>query len=109
MKEIYSILHLYPLIIIKHINNAASHQLFHENSFSYIKIVDEDLFYDFHLNTTESVIGGTYRQEVLDKIQTGFENQYNLYGKLKREVVKSVSHETLQARKRIQRHIILKK
>jgi len=34
-----------------------------------IKIVDDELFYDFQLNTTESVIVGRNRKEVLDKIQ----------------------------------------
>ena len=32
-----------------------------------IKIVDDEIFYDFQLNTTESVIVGTDRKEVLDK------------------------------------------
>jgi hypothetical protein len=41
-----------------------------------IKIVDDEIFYDFQLNTIESVIVGTDRKEVLDKIQRGFENQY---------------------------------
>ena len=50
-----------------------------------IKIVDDEIFYDFQLNTTKSVIVGTDRDEVLEKIQRGFENQYNLFGKLKRE------------------------
>ena len=33
-----------------------------------IKIVDDEILYDFQLNTTESVIVGIDRQEVLDKI-----------------------------------------
>lgn len=32
----------------------------------------------------KSVIVGTDKDEVLARIQRGFENQYNLYGKLKR-------------------------
>src|SRR5919112_6328156 len=72
-----------------------------------IKIVDEEIFYDFQLNTTESVIVGTDRQEVLGRIQRGFENQYNLYGKLKREDIKALDYETLQAWKRLQNHIII--
>src|SRR3954447_6723315 len=71
-----------------------------------IKIVDDEIFYDFQLNTTESVIVGTDRDEVLAKIQRGFENQYNLFGKLKREDIKALNYETLQAWKRLQRHII---
>ena len=33
-------------------------------------------YYDFQLNTTESVIVGTDREEVLERIQRGFEYQY---------------------------------
>ncbi len=46
--------------------------------------------------TTESVIVGTYRQEVIDKIQRGFENQFNPYSKLKREDINALDYETLQ-------------
>ena len=72
-----------------------------------IKIVDEEIFYDFQLNNTECVIVGTDRDEVLDRIQRGFEYQYKLYGKLKREDIGSIDHDTLQAWKRIQRHVIV--
>jgi hypothetical protein len=75
----------------------------------FIKIVDDEIFYDFQLNTTESVIVGRDRDEVLDRIQRGFENQYNLYGKLKKRVIKALDYETLQAWKRLQRYIISKK
>jgi hypothetical protein len=61
-----------------------------------IKIVDDEIFYDFQLNTTESVIVGRDRKEVLEKIQRGFENQYHLYGKLKKENIKAIDYETLQ-------------
>ena len=71
-----------------------------------IKIEDEEIHYDFQINTTESVIVGTDREEVLEKIQRGFESQYNLYGKLKRDDIKDVDYETLQAWKRLQRHMI---
>jgi len=71
-----------------------------------VKIVDDEIFYDFQLNTTESVIVGTDRDEVLEKIQRGFESQYNLYGKLKKEDIKALDYETMQAWKRLQRHII---
>jgi hypothetical protein len=71
-----------------------------------LKIVDDEIFYDFQLNTTESVIVGRDRKEVLARIQRGFENQYNLYGKLKREDIKTVDYETMQAWKRLQRHLI---
>src|SRR3954449_4803516 len=71
-----------------------------------IKIMDDEIFYDFQLNTTQSVIVGRNREEVLARIQRGFENQYNLYGKLKAEEIKALDYETLQAYKRFQRHII---
>src|SRR3954451_16257241 len=73
-----------------------------------IKIMDDEIFYDFQLNTTESVIVGTDREEVLAKIQQGFENQYNLYGKLKRENIQTLDYETRQAWKRLQSHVYLK-
>ena len=66
-----------------------------------IKIVDDEIFYDFQLNTTESVIVGRDRKEVLDRIQRGFENQYYLYGKLKKENIKTLDYETMQAWKRL--------
>jgi hypothetical protein len=71
-----------------------------------IKILDDEIFYDFQINTTESVVVGTDREEVLDRIQRGFEIQYNQYGKLKREDIKTLDYETLQAWKRIQRHVV---
>ncbi len=48
-------------------------------------------------------------REVLDKIQRGFENQYNLYSKLKREDIKALDYETMQAWKRLQRFVIFRK
>src|SRR5919112_2981274 len=71
-----------------------------------IKIVDDEIFYDFQLNTTQSVIVGRDREEVLARIQRGFESQYQLYGKLKKEEIKALDYETLQARKRLKRYII---
>jgi len=49
---------------------------------------------------------GTDREEVLDKIQRGFESQYNLYSKLKKEDIKTLDYKTLQAWKRKQKHIL---
>ena len=71
-----------------------------------IKIVDEEIHYDFQINNTESVIVGTDRDEVLDRIQRGFEHQFKLYDKLKKEDISSLDYETLQAWKRIQIHIM---
>jgi hypothetical protein len=53
-----------------------------------IKIVDDEIHYDFHLNNTESVIVGTDREEVLERIQRGFDYQFSTYGKLKKEDIK---------------------
>lgn len=71
-----------------------------------VKIVDEEIHYDFQLNNTESVIVGTEREEVLEKIQRGFECQPKLYGKLKKEDINAIDYDTLQAWKRMQRHVI---
>jgi len=64
------------------------------------------IFYDFQLNTTESIIVGTDRQEVLENLQRGFKNQYDLYGKLNRNDIKALDYDTLQAWKRLQRHVV---
>jgi len=61
-----------------------------------IKILDDEIFYDFQLNTIESVIVGTDRQEVLEKLQRGSENQYKVYVKLKKENIKALDYETMQ-------------
>jgi hypothetical protein len=71
-----------------------------------IKIVDEEIYYDFQLNNTESIIVGTDREEVLERIQRGFEYQYNQYGRIKKEDVKALDYNALQAWNRLQRHII---
>ena len=71
-----------------------------------VKIVDDEIFYDFQLNTTQSVIVGRDREEVLERIQRGFENQFNLYGKLKKENIKVLDYETMQAWRRLQRYVI---
>ena len=49
---------------------------------------------------------GRDRDEVLARIQRGFERQYDLYGKLKQEDIKALDYQTMQACKRLQRHII---
>jgi hypothetical protein len=71
-----------------------------------IKIVAKEIHYDFQINNTESVIVGTDREEVLDRIQRGFERQYSQYGNLKKDDIKSLDYETMQAWKRLQKHII---
>ncbi len=71
-----------------------------------IKIVDEEIYYDFQTNNSESIIVGTDREEVLDRVQRGFEYQYNAYGRIKEEDIHALDHNTLQAWKRLQRHVI---
>jgi hypothetical protein len=70
-----------------------------------VKIVDDEIFYDFQLNTTESVIVGTDRDDVLERIQREFEYQYHLYDKLKKEDIQTLDYETMQTWKILQRHI----
>lgn len=72
-----------------------------------IKIVDEEILYDFQLNNIESVIIGNDKEDILARIHRGFEYQFKLYGKLKREDIAALDYETLQAWKRIQRHAIV--
>jgi hypothetical protein len=48
-----------------------------------IKITNDEIYHDFQSNNTESVIVGTERDEVLQRIQRGFEYQFEMYGKLK--------------------------
>jgi hypothetical protein len=57
-----------------------------------IKIVDDEIFCDFQINTTEAVIVGADRDEVYEKLQRGFENQYNMYDKLKKEDIDSLDY-----------------
>jgi|tagenome__1003787_1003787.scaffolds.fasta_scaffold17604506_1 hypothetical protein len=75
-----------------------------------IKLVDDEIFYDFQLNTTESVIVGRDREKkFLREFKDGFENKFNLYGKLKKEHIRSLDYDTLQAWKRIQKHYVRKR
>jgi hypothetical protein len=71
-----------------------------------IKIVDEEIYYDFQMNNSESIIVGTDRGEVLDRIQRGFEYQYNAYGRIKEDEIYALDYNTLQAWKRLQSLII---
>jgi hypothetical protein len=71
-----------------------------------MEIVNNEICYDFQINTTDSVIVESDREDVLTRIQRGFKNQYHLFGKLKKEDIKAIDYETLQAWNRLQRHII---
>ncbi len=74
-----------------------------------IKIVDEEIYYDFQTNNSESIIVGTDREEVLDRVQRGFEYQYNAYGRIKKEDIKALDYGTLQVWKRMQKHVVFNK
>lgn len=74
-----------------------------------IKIVDEEIYYDFQPNNTESVVAGTDRKEVLARIQRGFEYQFRAFGKAKNvEHNPNMDYNAKQAWKRLQRLIINK-
>jgi hypothetical protein len=72
-----------------------------------IKIVDEEIYYDFQLNNSESIIVGTDRKEVLSRVQRGFEYQYDAYGRIKKENIGALDYDTMQAWKRLQKHITI--
>ena len=55
------------------------------------------------------MIVGPERDEVLQRIQRGFEYQFDMYGKLKdSDINPATDYQTLQAWKRIQRLIVAK-
>lgn len=70
-----------------------------------IKIPSEEILDDDAINNTESVIVGTDRQEVLNRIQTAFAREFERYGKLKESDIRPIDFKTRQAWKRIRKHI----
>ncbi len=62
--------------------------------------------YDFHTNNSESIIVGTDREEVLARIQR-FEYQHDAYGRITQGNVGALDYNTLQAWKRLQKHILI--
>jgi len=70
-----------------------------------IKIPTEEILDDFGINTTESVIVGTDRYEVLNRLQTAFAREFERYGKLKKSDIRPMDYKTKQAWTRIRRHI----
>ena len=60
---------------------------------------------DFGINTTESVIVGTDRLEVLNRIQSALAREFDHYGKLKESDIRPMDNTTKQAWSRIRRHI----
>ncbi len=70
-----------------------------------IKIPSEEILDDYAINNTESVIVGTDRKEVLDRIQTLFAREFERYGKLKESDIRPMDYKTKQAWSRIRKHI----
>ena len=70
-----------------------------------IKIPTEEILDDFGINTTESIIVGTDRQEVLNRLQTAFRREFERYGKLRESDIRPIDYETKQAWTRIRKHI----
>lgn len=68
-----------------------------------------DIDYYLQLNNAKYVIVERDKDEVLEIIKREFENQYNQYGKLKKEDTSSLDYEILHAWKRIQRHVLSEK
>ena len=70
-----------------------------------IKIPTKEILEDGAINNAESVIVGTDRQEVLNRIQTTFAREFQRYGKLKESEIRVTDYETKQAWTRIRKHI----
>ena len=70
-----------------------------------LKIPIEEILDDLGINTAESVIVGTDRQEVLNGIQTAFAREFERSGKLKESEIRPMDYETKQAWTRIRKHI----
>ena len=70
-----------------------------------LKIPTEEILDDFGINTTESVIVGTDRLEVLNRIQSAFAREFEHYGKLKESDIRPMDYKTKQAWSRIGKHI----
>ncbi len=70
-----------------------------------IKIPTEEILDDFGINTTESVIVGTDKNEVLNRLQTTFAREFNRYGKLRESDIRPMDYKTKQAWTRIRKHI----
>jgi len=70
-----------------------------------LKIPTEEILDDFGINTTESVIVGTDRLDILNRIQSAFAREFERYGKLKESDIRPMDYKTKQAWSRIRRHI----
>ena len=69
-----------------------------------IKISTKEILDDFGINSTESVIVGTDRNEVLNRLQTAFAREFEKHGKLKESEIRPMDYKTKQAWTRIRKH-----
>jgi|SRR6476620_145794 len=70
-----------------------------------IKIPTKEFLDDFGINTTESVVVGTDRNDLLNRLQTAFVREFERYGKLKESDIRPMDYKTKQAWTRIRKHI----
>ena len=70
-----------------------------------LKIPTEEILDEFGINTTESVIVGTDRLEVLNRIQSAFEREFEQYGKLDESDIRPMDYKIKQAWSRVRKHI----
>ncbi len=70
-----------------------------------IKIPTEEFLDDFGINTTETIIVGTDRDEVLNWIQEHFAMEFRRFGVLKESNTLLRKYEVKQAWTRIRKHI----
>ena len=66
-----------------------------------IKIPTEVILDDFGINTNESMIVGTDRLELLNRLQTAFAREFRRYGKLKESDIRPMDYHTKQSWTRI--------
>jgi hypothetical protein len=70
-----------------------------------VKIPTKEILHDNAINNTESIIVGTDRKEVLERLQTSFTREFERYGKLKESDIRPTDYATRQAWIRIKKHI----
>jgi len=58
-----------------------------------IKIPTEEILNDFGINTTESVIVGTDRNKVLNRLQTTFAGEFEIFGKSRESDIRPMDYE----------------
>ncbi len=70
-----------------------------------IKIPTEEILDDFGIDTTEVMLIGTDRNEILNSLEKAFAQVFNNYGKLKESEIRPMDYEAKQAWSRIRKHI----